>query len=293
MFAPLFAPDLFHCSSVLLCMYSDEDMPSLCVSQELFDRVLSQPGVQGVGDLVVANVRFTVTGQVSSVKGDSVWADSYLMASGVTDWLEFAMQEAEPVATPIRARARTVVCCQGGELTDFEIVYTRERSVDVLHASGSLLLQIILFCLAVLYSRLDFRLNGKSLCRESSFSGLFRRPVHSVNREWYTVTVYITMAADAPPRGDHSGVRFRDVLQPTWNAPESFVTLTSPEVVTLYTSVIQDVLGLRTCSSNAGRTQVLPGSVRALIPDDRAIPRGFHNVTLVDLSTETSPIVSM
>ena len=85
MFVPLFAPDLFHCSSVLLCLYSYANMPSLCVSQELFDGVLSQPGVQGVGDLVVANVHFTVTGPVSSVKGDSVRAGSYLMVSDVTE----------------------------------------------------------------------------------------------------------------------------------------------------------------------------------------------------------------
>ena len=42
----------------------------------------SEPITPGVGYVVVANVRFDVTGQVSSVKGDSVWAGSYLMASG-------------------------------------------------------------------------------------------------------------------------------------------------------------------------------------------------------------------
>ena len=56
------------------------------------------------------------------------------------------------------------------------------------------------------------------------------------------------------------------------------MTFTPPEVVTLDTLVIQDVLGLRTRSSDAGQTRVLPGrapnSVRALIPDDRAIPGG-------------------
>ena len=86
-------------------------------------------------------------------------------------------------------------------------------------------------------------------------------------------------------------------LESTGNAPESFVTLTSPEVVTLDPSVIRDVLGLRTRSSAAGRTRVLPGrapnSARALILDDRAIPGGFHDVTLVDLSTEAGPPVSM
>ena len=85
MFAPLFAPDLITRSSDLLCLYSDEDMPSFFVSSELFDQVSSQPGVPGVGDLVVANVCFDVTGQVSSVKGDSVLYTGRFMASGVTD----------------------------------------------------------------------------------------------------------------------------------------------------------------------------------------------------------------
>ena len=85
MFAPLFAPDLINRSSDLLCPYSDRDMPSLFVSSEFFDRVLSQPGTPGGGYLVVADVRFDVTGPVSSGNGDSVRAGSYLMASGVTD----------------------------------------------------------------------------------------------------------------------------------------------------------------------------------------------------------------
>ena len=43
----------------------DDDRP------KLFDRVLSQPGMPGVGDVVVTNVRFDVSRQVS---GDSVQA---------------------------------------------------------------------------------------------------------------------------------------------------------------------------------------------------------------------------
>ena len=64
MFAPLFAPYLINRSSDLLCPYSVEDMTSFFVSSELFDRVSSQPGVPGVGDLFVANFRFDVTGHV-------------------------------------------------------------------------------------------------------------------------------------------------------------------------------------------------------------------------------------
>ena len=140
-----------------------------------------------MGDLIVADVRFDVTGPVSSGKGDSVWAGSYLMASAVTDaenrfplatatrsttggymcsgWLVIVTREAEPVATPIRARARTVACSQGGELTDFGIVYTWERSVDVLQVTGSLLLQIILCCFALLFYHLDARTGSRCLVR--------------------------------------------------------------------------------------------------------------------------------
>ena len=59
-------------------------MPSLCVSPELFDRVLLQPGVPGVGDLVVTDVCFDVSGQVSSVKSDSVQDGSFLKVSLAT-----------------------------------------------------------------------------------------------------------------------------------------------------------------------------------------------------------------
>ena len=120
-FAPIIDPDLINRSSDPLCMYGDEDMPSLCVSPELFDRVLSQPAVPGEGDLVVAR-------PVSSVKGDSVCTSLYFMASGVTDvenrfplttaarsmtggyrcsgWLKFLTREAESVAPPISAGHR-------------------------------------------------------------------------------------------------------------------------------------------------------------------------------------------
>ena len=90
------------------------------------------------------------------------------------------------------------------------------------------------------------------------------------------------------------GVTFRNEIQTAWNAPESYVTLDSPGVVELDTSV---VWGLRTRNQNTGPTRVLPGraqnSVCVLIPDVRAAPRGFHEVTLVDMTGETGPEVSM
>ena len=80
----------------------------------------------------------------------------------------------------------------------------------------------------------------------------------------------------------------------SWNSPESFVTLDSPEVDT---SVVPDVLGLRACYPDAKPTRVLPGralnSVRLLVPDARATSWGFHDVTLVDMTRETGPTVSM
>ena len=63
-FAPIIDPYLINSSSVLLCTNGDDDMPSLCVSPDIFDRVLSHPAVPGVSVLVVASVRFDVPGPV-------------------------------------------------------------------------------------------------------------------------------------------------------------------------------------------------------------------------------------
>ena len=75
------------------------------------------------------------------------------------------------------------------------------------------------------------------------------------------------------------------------------MTLVSPGVVDLDTSVVPDVLDLRAHYENAEATKVLPGraqnSVRVLVPDTRAMPRGFHDVTLVDFTRATGPTVSM
>ena len=74
--------------------------------------------------------------------------------------------------------------------------------------------------------------------------------------------VYLAMATgndgDGRPRSDRSGVRFSNELQTSWNLPESFVTLSSPEVVVLDTSVVPDVLGLRAHYPNAEPYRVLP-----------------------------------
>ena len=117
--------------------------------------------------------------------------------------------------------------------------------------------------------------------------GSLRRLVHSIGNRQSTVNVYITSGTMASgnsggsrPRVDRSGVSFGYELQISWNVLESYVTLDSPGVVQLDTSVVPDVLGLRARYQNAKPTRVLPGraqnSVCVLVPDARATPRGFH-----------------
>ena len=117
------------------------------------------------------------------------------------------------------------------------------------------------------------------------------------------MSVYLTSGAMASgdvgvsrPRVDRSGVSFRCELQTSWNVPESYVNLESPGVVELDTSVVPDVLGLRVLYEDAKLTWVLPGraqnSVRVLAPDTRVKPRGFHDVTLVDMTNVSGPAVS-
>ena len=88
--------------------------------------------------------------------------------------------------------------------------------------------------------------------------------MHYIGNRRCTVTVYITSGAMASgnaggsrPRVDRGGVTFRYELQTSWNAPESYVTLDSPGVVELDTSVVHDVLGLRARYQNAEPTRVL------------------------------------
>ena len=78
---------------------------------------------------------------------------------------------------------------------------------------------------------------------------------------------------------------------------QSYVNLLSPGVVELDTSVVPDVLGLRALYENAEPSRVLPvwaqNSVRVLVPEARATPMGFHDVTLVDLTGVSGLPVSM
>ena len=63
---------------------------------------------------------------------------------------------------------------------------------------------------------------------------------------WRLVTLRVT-----GPELTVVGVSFRFELQISWTAPESYVTLDSPGVVELDTSVVPDVLGLRARYQNA------------------------------------------
>ena len=60
-------------------MCGGDDVSSFCVSLGLFDQALSQPALLYMGILVVAGVRFDVSGQALYPKG--VWAGSCLMVS--------------------------------------------------------------------------------------------------------------------------------------------------------------------------------------------------------------------
>ena len=59
-------------------MCDGDDVSSLCVSLGLFDRALSHPALSYLGILVV---RYDVSGQTLSSRGDSVRAGSLLMVS--------------------------------------------------------------------------------------------------------------------------------------------------------------------------------------------------------------------
>ena len=111
--------DLVNCFE-LLCGIGGYDVLSMCVPPGLFDRGLLQPALSDMGTLVVAGVRFDVSGAVLLRRGDSVCAGSHLMMSydtGDGDWF--------PVATASRSRTSGSRCCgwlqfvtQGGGACD-------------------------------------------------------------------------------------------------------------------------------------------------------------------------------
>ena len=109
-----------------------------------------------------------------------------------------------------------------------------------------------------------------------------------------TVTVHHISSAmasrDSRPKADQSGICFRNQLQVPWNAPESIRGGCIGHLGHPRTRPLQ---ARNDC---AEPTRVLPGraqnSVWALIPDNRAAPWGFHDVTLVDMAGATGPSIS-
>ena len=80
-----------------------------------------------------------------------------------------------------------------------------------------------------------------------------------------------------------------------WNALGAYVNLDSDGIYELMT--IPDVLGLHFRLPGVAVIKVLLGqdsrSVRVLVPDPRVNDRGFHDVTLVDMSDTAGPDVSV
>ena len=76
---------------------------------------------------------------------------------------------------------------------------------------------------------------------------------------------------------------------PSWDPPKTYVDLTSPGVVVLDTTVVPDVIGLHAIDDQAALVCVLPSDFpnifRVLVPDDRAEPRGLHDLMLEDSSS--------
>ena len=235
-----------------------------------------------------AGQHLLVSGDTSDGDRLPVTMTACLLAGGFVccGWLKFVMRGGGGggVAPPISMRACTFVLSHGGWVTCIWIVYTRQGSVEVLQATGSLVLRIILWCLVIAC----FLSCRKSLTVTKSLPGSLFRPVRSARYQrsscWLCkVTVYITSGTMASgdtggsrPGVDHSGVSFRCELQTSWNAPKSYVNLESPGVVEIDTSVVPDVLGLRALYDDAELIRVLPGraqnSARVLVPDTRMKP---------------------
>ena len=69
---------------------------------------------------------------------------------------------------------------------------------------------------------------------------------------------------------------------------DTCVDLTLSGIVVLDTTVVPDVVGLHAFDDRAPVVRVLPGGfrniVRVLVPDDRAEPRGFHDLLIENFS---------
>ena len=147
-------------------MLSGDTVSSLCVPPVLFDRALSQPVLSDLGILVAAGVHFDVSGPVLYLGGDSVRAGPHLLVASdnghapADRWVCVlrlaAIRDAGGgglwLLQSACDHAPYVVLSHGGWVTCIWIVYTRQGSVEVLQVTGSLLLRILLWCLAIVFS---------------------------------------------------------------------------------------------------------------------------------------------
>ena len=154
---------------------------------------------------------------------------------------------------------------------------------------------------SLLYAAAVCRLTGSRaavfcLCVLIECSDCLRLAVCRVLRFLQRLRVNFVMATGSDtPAEARSGVTFDVTLEVPWNAPEAYVQLNSDGVFDLEKTV-PDVLALCGRRPDAAVVRVLQGgdarSVRALIPDLRALERGFHDVTIVDIEDTAEPAVS-
>ena len=276
-------PDWINRSSVimpqfsLLCSDGSDKVSSCDVPLGLFDRGLSDVGILGV-----AGVHFDVSG------GGLVWTGSRLLVS-----VDTGNGDQFPRTTTKRSLTGGSECCgwlqfltRGGGACGSSNRHARAHRraqpgrrggmyLDCVHSAGisysstvpgSLLLQFLLCYLIVVSVRSCLSFEGKQGCCEESLSGSLCRLEYYTRTRRCAMTVCIANGAmassdsgDSRPQADRRRVIFRNELQTTWNAPESYAALDSPGVVEQDTSVVSDVLGLRARYQNAGPTGVLPG----------------------------------
>ena len=134
--------------------------------------------------------------------------------------------------------------CEGG-VPCIWIICAPKSSVDILQVTGSLLLQLLLWCMLVVWiisRRHSLTVNmlsiAQSACCVQSSGRL------NVGTECSAGNVVESLdTKNSQPRNDCSGVQFHCEIQPMWNA--STVTLKTPGVVVLDSMQVPDVVGLK------------------------------------------------
>ena len=195
-------------------------------------------------------------------------------------------------APPIRACMQTVVPgCEGG-VPCIWIICALKSPVDILQVTGSLLLQLLLWCLLVVWiSSRRLTVNMLSIVHSAWC-------VQSSGRLNVECSAGDAVASrdtkKSRPRNGCSGVQFHCEIQPMWNAPT--VNLKTSGVVVLDITQVPDVVGLRALYDDVETVWVLPStadnSFHILVPDTRAGPKVCHDIVIQDLTCMTCPTVS-